>query len=310
MKSTCLKHGNSERINLIRAIPIILLLISTVNLSTAQSRHQEATVLAYNVAFSGLGAGIGAVFNKSKSTKWHQAFARGCWQGSIGGLLNYSSKKTLHLISRKQSTFYALPAMILNAASYSIVESAALNRPFMQHWSIDYGLLRIDFSTRNKNDLKLRLLPEAVYASIDAGRHGRFDLETSLLSGNITFKTNLATIPGFDPNLYLVGLSWGRALVYADNITYSNPYYTIAHELVHSYQFREYQIFNTWLYPLSNKVKLPVAKKIFSRYIFFDMPYFWIFYDLEGQKPYPYYYRNFYEFEAERFSTNQHVLVH
>jgi hypothetical protein len=80
----------------------------------------------------------------------------------------------------------------------------------------------------------------------------------------------------------------------------------MVHELVHQFQFREYQVFNAWLKPFEQKVTSETIRKIFSRYIYFDMPYFFGPYRLAGNYKAPGF-QNFFEFEAERFATNRTI---
>lgn len=272
-----------------------------------QVKNQEATVLLYNVAFAGITSGIGSCINKPKQIKWHKAFLTGFWQGSIGGALNYSAKKTLHLVYKNKSIGYALPATLLNAAGYSIMENAALHKPFLENWTLDYGPLRVNFSTKSMADFKVRLLPESIYAVVDLSRSGKFDLGTSLLTGTISFKSKGA-IYLQNTGLYYDGYSNGRAFIYTDD-GYADKYHIVSHELTHYYQYRDYQIFNTWLKPIGNRVNSPIINKVFSKYIYLDIPYFWPFYNLAGLRSGSSYYRNFYEFEAERFSTNSYVPI-
>ena len=75
-------------------------------------------------------SGIGAIINKPKNTNWKHAFVHGAWQGSVGGLLNYTAKKSLYFINKKQNDAYAFPAKILHAAGSSIIENAALYNKF------------------------------------------------------------------------------------------------------------------------------------------------------------------------------------
>ena len=74
-------------------IATTLLLFLHLNLF---AQHQEQTVFFYNVAFGGITSGIGAIINKPKEVNWKKAFLKGFWQGDIGGLLNYTGKKTLY----------------------------------------------------------------------------------------------------------------------------------------------------------------------------------------------------------------------
>jgi hypothetical protein len=285
-------------------IATIALLLLFLN---ASAQHQERTVFVYNVAFGGFSAGIGSVINKPKEVNWKKAFIRGFWQGSIGGLINYSSKKVLYLVNKNQQEVYAWPAKLLHATGYSIIENASAYLPFLQNWTMDVGLLRFDFSLSTKK-FKARLLPEALIATIIAANYGTFDAGTSLKTGEIIFKTyhllNLPTLSEDNP-----GVTFGRAIVY----TYGpQSSYTkdriLSHELIHRFQYNEYQVFNTWLKPVYTKTKSKTLQSIFSKYVYADIPYFFLpYYTLYGVHLGQHYYRNFYEFEAERFSTNSDV---
>lgn len=263
--------------------------------------QQERQLFLYNVGFGSLTSGIGAVINKSKGTDWKQAFLKGCWQGGIGGALTFAGKKTTHLITKHQNLLYAWPSKLLHAAGTSIVENAALNKPFLQNWNIDYGPLRFDFSLNGTSRPKIRLLPVGIYAILYASRNAYFDPGTTLLTGNVSFFSKSDWVQAGE--IYTKGASWGRAFAYADRF---NETHVIPHELLHIYQYREYQVFNTWLRPLADKVKNKTIKRMFERYVYADIPFFIGFYALEYNKTYNYF-RNFYEFEAERFAANRDV---
>jgi hypothetical protein len=263
--------------------------------------QQERQLFIYNVGFGSLTSGIGAVINKSKGTDWKHAFLKGCWQGGIGGALSFAGKKAAYLITKNQNLLYGWPSKLLHAAGTSIIENAALNEPFLQNWNIDYGPIRFDFSINGQSRPKIRLLPYGLYAIIVASRNAYFDPGTTLLTGNVSFysRSEYVQVRGGS----FKGVSYGRSFVYADRIVQS---YVIPHELIHIYQFREYQVFNTWFKPLTHKVTNKTIRKIFDRYVFADIPFFSGFYLLEYSKTYNYF-RNFYEFEAERFASNRDV---
>lgn len=274
--------------------------------AVASAQPQERSVLFYNLGFGGLTAGIGAVINKPVKTDWKAAFIRGFWQGAAGGLVNYGAKKTLYLVNRQQSTVYLLPAAVLHNVGYSLMENAALHEPFLQNWNFDYGPLRVDFSLHYKKPVRVRLLPESLYAAFWAGKLGKLDAGPSLLSGTFAFRNDdfFIQVNGEDQ----LGASLGRAFAYVGNYT-NNRYNTVAHEMVHGFQYREYQVFNAWLKPAGEKIGSKKLKRIFSNYVYPDLPYFWGFYALEGHHASPHYFKNFYEFEAERFATNRFVPI-
>ena len=278
----------------------ILFLVPLVTVA----QHQERTVFLYNTLFGGLSAGIGATINKSDEANWKAAFVKGFWQGSIGGTVNYASKKAVHLVYKNQNVAFALPAKLLNAAGNSIIENAARNEPFLQNWNIDYGPVRFDFSLNGKRKFTARFLPMSLYAIIDGAKDSKLDWKTSLWSGNIVFaydRDYLLTRRGY----YLLGNSTGRGFTYTAKQTDSTVHYIIAHELVHEFQYKEYQVLNAWLKPFEQNVKSKTLQKLFSNYIYFDVPYFFAAYSLEGV--YPNNKKNFFEFEADRFASNSFV---
>jgi hypothetical protein len=268
------------------------------------SAQQEKRVLLYNIGFGGVTSGIGAVINKQKNSNWKEAFVKGFWQGAVGGTLNYSGKKMLYLISKHHETAYALPANILHFAGTSIMENAALGEPFLQNWNFDYGPVRVDFSVNGKKPAKVRFLPMTIFAVIEGSKSNRLDLKTTLLTGNIAF----ANRKGYyftNNGQFNLGLSYGRSFAYMAQHPDTVVYPLIAHELVHQFQFKDYQIFNSWLKPFEKEVNGKLIQKVFSKYIYFDVPYFFAAYTIEGSSSY--YYKNFFEFEAERFATNRFV---
>ena len=281
-------------------IRIFFTVLCVAVMQSCFAQHQEREVFLYNVSFGVVSSGIGAIINKPKGTNWRHAFLRGAWQGSIGGLVNYSSKKTLYLVNKKQDVFYASPALLLHAAGSSIIENAALYHPFLRNWNLDYGPVRLDWSPHRT--LKVRFLPEIIYAGIHGGIYGHLNAKESLLSGVAVFENKQYTLP------FQTGLCLGRSVLVTNNkFLDANKYGTLAHEFVHAFQYRDYQVFNTWLKPLEKKIKSKPLNRVFSRYIYFDMPYLVPFYELQGRYPYNRYFKNYFEFEAQRFSTNKLV---
>lgn len=285
---------------------IVFTFIFTCSILTCYAQKQERTVFFYNVGFGGLTSGIGAVINKPKGGNWKKYFVKGLWQGSIGGLINYSGKKTLYLNNQHQNKAFFWPAKLLNSAGTSIMQNASLNEPFLENWNIDYGLVRFDFALHNKSKFKVRLLPIGIYAIIAVSRYGKFDLENTLATGQIIFSSKeLLRFPNGNTD---AGYSFGRGVVFVNNSqVYPNKYKLLAHEMVHQFQYNDYQVFTTWLNPLGRKIKSPTLKNIFTKYVYPDIPFSFISYALAGHYRQPHYFKNFYEFEAERFSSNSHV---
>lgn len=267
------------------------------------SQDQEIKVLTHNIVFGGLTGGVGAIINKKEGDNWRKNFVRGFWQGSIGGLLNYSAKKTIYYIDQNKQTGYALPARLLSSAGNSIIQNAAANGPFLKNWNFEYGFLRFDYYAGAEKKFRVRVLPESVIATAVALNKGRLDVNTTLLTGVMVLKSTelINTTRGSTD-----GINYGRAFIYIDDTL---KYHLISHELIHEFQYREYLVFNAYLKKEVSKIKETRFKKILTKYIYPDIPYFGLFYLLEGNEPKPRYFKNYFEFEAERFATNKHVQV-
>lgn len=266
--------------------------------------QQDVQLFLYNAGLGGLTAGVGTLLHKPKGANWRKAFARAFWQGSLGGVLQYSGKKTVCFITKEEEKAYGLPAMLLHAAGSSMIENAAYNRPFLQTWHLNYGPARFDFSCSGDDRFRVRLLPMALYGVMEAAQYGKPDWQLSAWTGCITFVTKEPMGPA-NKLSEVAGLSFSRAMAYTSYYGPAYQYETIAHELVHYFQFNEYQIFNTWGAPAVSDIRQEWLKKIFTHFIYFDAPYFYLAYGIEGRHPAAHYYRNFFEMEAERFATNK-----
>jgi hypothetical protein len=267
------------------------------------SQDQQRALFVYNVGLGAVTSGIGAVINKPKHTDWKKYFIKGFWQGSIGGFVNYSSKKALYLVNKQQEPLYAWPAKLLHAAGLSIMENASLNEPFLQNWNIDYGPVRVDFSINGKKRTRVRFLPESIAGVIFASQTARFNLGRTLSSGSLVFvsKNTFVSSHGYKS----LGFSYSRAIALG---AYANQSYDVfAHEIVHQFQFGDFQVLNTWLKPFEKKIKSKTLQTIYTKYVYFNIPFFWAIYEASGRFEDPHYYRNFFELEAQRFGSNTHV---
>ena len=268
---------------------------------------QEASLITYNLAFGAVTAGIGAAINKSKTENWKEAFLRGLWQGSIGGALHYSGKKTLYLINRNQNNLYAWPAKLIHAAGNSIVENAARNEVFLKNWNLNIGLFRFDFSVPEVKNFKIRLLPSALNGIYFGSKEGKFNLRTSLRTGTIVFESDGLLFNQI--NGYAFTKNYGRAFTISKFMPAGfTRDYLLAYNLVYTFQFDEYQIINSFFKPFETKIDRRGLKTIFEKYVYLDIPYFGIVYDVSTNISNPDYRYNFYWFEASRFSTNRFVV--
>jgi hypothetical protein len=281
----------------------LLLITSIICENHAQKGTQKAELLAYNVIFSGVTSGIGSMINSPKNKKKGKAFLTGFWQGSIGGVLKFTGKELTYQIGRN-SLFYAWPARIVHATGLSICENAAYHRPFLENWHFYLGIVRIDFSVKKDNPMRLRFLPLSPYNIYTASRFGKFDLGKTLQTGSIIYHHRESVFIDYPGYGLVAGISFANAMV-VGNENYQLHPYIIAHELVHEFQHYEYMIMNSWISKPAEKFVGEKVKNVFSRYLYADVPYFWGAYDWQRQKKY--YYQNIFEFEAESSATNSYI---
>jgi len=285
------------------ALLIIFLFYNVFANSQPRRDDTDFKLFAYNVGFGGLTAGIGAIINKPKETPAYEAFWKGFYQGCLGGTLQYGGKKMVYQIAKHENYWYGLPAKLVHCAGASIVENAAMNRHFGRYWNMDLGPLRFDFAfNTDDNPFRIRFSPMILYdiVAIKAQSSNSYvDWGKSLKMGTLTFYTN-EPLHG-RRNQDVVGTAYSKAFIYTHRT--NNTYKTVAHELIHLFQYREHLVFNAWINPLTSKAS-PKLKNIFHNYIYFEPPYITPFYHIQGYHTKERYYRNFYEYEAEWFATN------
>lgn len=168
---------------------------------------------------------------------------------------------------------------------------------------MDLGPLRFDFSFgTNDKPFKLRFNALILYdiIGIKSLSSTHVDWGKSLKMGMLVFYTN-KPIQGI--RIEASGEAYSRSFVYTKVVSESSLYQVANHEFVHILQYREYLVFNAWLKPLTEKTSKGL-KNIFQNYIYLELPYFMPPYLLQGLHNVDNYYKNFYEYEAQWFSTN------
>jgi len=281
-----------------------LLLLSTFTFQNASAQNIEAQSVLYNGLIGAVSGGVGAVINKHKGQKWYKAFTKGFIVGSGGGVLMYSGKRINSLISVRQNLEYGYLSRLVYDAGNSIVENAAANRNFWEVWHYDVGFIRLELQTKQ---LKLRpkIMASSFGGTIFLAFYGNFDARTSLLSGTPIFRTKEIK---YSPTL--IGSTVTNGFLLNDTLRKGNLFYDVfSHEMVHTFQFSEFNGFNYFFNPLkarwSDKAKW-YAKA--NKWIYGDLSYelfmFNYFIIQRGSKG-TNYCNNFLENEAEYLSTER-----
>jgi|GEM_PF-1700256 len=268
-----------------------------------QAHKQESELLAYNIGFGVLSTTIGALINKPKGKNTWDCIKNSIWQGAVGGTLQYTGKKLTYEVNRNQNYAWGWPSKLVHSAGASICQNAAMGNSFGQYWVIDYAALRCNFTVK-KGRVNVQPQFNLLFVfDLAAGLSiGHIDWEKSLQTGAFTFYSNTDYLGSLEGKPAL-GKAYTRSIIYA-KYSYENIHKTVAHELVHTYQSNEYRVMNTYFDPLKAKIKNKTINDIF-KYVYVELPYFAGFYGLNYNRDC--HYRNFYEFEAEYFSTNSYV---
>lgn len=279
---------------------ILISLIVFFSINESFPRSQKDQILIYNICLGGITGGVGSVINKKKDQNWYQTFLKGFIQGSAGGFIRYQGKRIVYQINKKKKLQYGWFAKIVHSTGSSFVENAAANRNFWESWSMHFGFLRFE-SEPLQMSFRVKLLPFATYNFVRACFIGKFDIEKSLKLGTLYFSTDTLI-----DNRLLGKSLWSNMIIYE---RYYKKHKTIAHEYIHVFQFRDYLALNNNFLISDRKLKNKKLYKKLSNYIYFDTPFFLVPYGLEGKYNDKWYYKNFFEMEAEYFGTLRKVPI-
>jgi hypothetical protein len=292
-----------------RAIFVLVSVFLGINKTTAQSFHQQTRqVFAYNILLNGLVGGIGGVINKSKEEKFLKVFGRNFLKGSLGGLITYTAKYEVYRL-RNPEKYWVAP---LNRAFYylgnSFVYNASLNRSLFSAYRCQFYLFNFDIHFKGKFRIVPRISLLSV-ASVSAffifGDHLSFN--KSIKYGVFYFnqnKKNLKTRMGLGLNNAIEITPYPLNVYGYDGDSWR--YEMIAHEMIHTFQFPDYISISNFTRKSFQGMKSKDGYKRWSKYFFLDGPFFPLLYVLY---PTPNYF-NFFEYEADHFSTREFIDRH
>ncbi|WP_232517416.1 hypothetical protein [Aquimarina aggregata] len=262
--------------------------------TVAQHLNQNEAIL-YNVGISSVFAGVGAIINKKDNEKVGKVFAKGFWQGAIGGALIYGSKNLVREIYLKEKWEYSWYAKIVNSAGTSVVENASLNKNFWEQWHFNIGFNRVEFYAKEKFKIKYKIMPVSLGLTLSLAFGNKFEFKRSLQTGEFVFSTN--------DLINSRGITYGNVVLVDEN--YVNEYDLFAHEIIHIYQYYDYNPFNSALNkPLADLSEHSTFFSKLNNIMYFDLqgPLLRGLYLLE-ENPGGCYFDNFFESEANLFSS-------
>jgi hypothetical protein len=265
----------------------------------AQSYEQQSRHLfAYNVLLNGCIGGIGGAINKSKNEKFITAFTRNFLKGSLGGAIMYEAKYMVYPLRHEENYWMAPLLRAGYYAGYSFTYNASLNKSLLDSYHCQYYLFNFDIPITGKNKVVTRIsLTSTLSATTMFLIGNKLDLSNSLKYGVLYFDQN----PKFDKQRDGFSLSNCIEVMSKTEKDFTNQKRntTIAHEMVHTFQFADYFSITNTFYPSIRNLK---TKKIYplKKYIFVDVPYFAVLYTLPTPLR-----KNLFEFEAYHFERRE-----
>jgi hypothetical protein len=250
----------------------------------------------YNIGINAVFSGVGSLINKKPNEKWGKTFLKGMGQGALGGYLIYESKNLIGEITNKRAWEYSWYAKIVNSAGTSIVENASSNRNFWEKWHLNIGFNRFEFYTKNKFRFKYKIMPVSLSIALYSAIGNKFEFKRSLQTGELIFSTSQSKYAKY------AGFAIGNVI--AINNKFIDDHSVYSHEIIHVYQYYDFNFINTYVTKKMNKweQKSNTFKKINSLfYIDMQIPIYRGLYLLENINK-NCHYDNFFENEANFFS--------
>lgn len=207
------------------------------------------------------------------------------------------SKVSVGEISIKENYSYSWAAKISNSLGTSFVENATLNKPLISDFHVNlFGFNRLEFSTQDKFKMKYKIMPIALLFNSYVIATSKFEFNKTIATGELVFSSDkIATSRNYR------GFTLGTTIVM--NTNFLNYKSTFSHELIHVYQYYDYNFINSFAHqPLA---KLKSKSNFFTKndFIYLDLqsPILFSLYSIEKNKNK--YYDNFFEKEAGFYSN-------
>lgn len=236
LKRLPLKHRSIEKTFLI----VFFAFLHVIPRAHSQSNNAEAAL--YNIGVGSVFSGVGAIINKKPGDDLGKVVLKAMAQGALGGYLVYESKILVGKIARYEKMEYAWPAKFVNSAGVSIIENAASNRNFWEQWNLNIGFNRIEFHTGERFSVNYKIMPAALLLTGYAAIGNKFEWNLSARTGEFVFSGN--TYYKSKVN-YPIGAAIGTSLILDPPLGFN--YSTLAHEIIHIYQYHDFNVFNTFI---------------------------------------------------------------
>lgn len=292
----------------------ILFLLISVSIQAQDLKYASLNILS-NSLIGGIGSGI----HKQKNETFWQAFKQGAWKGSVGGALNYGSKKMLQISSKNNTYTYIWPARITNSISNSINYNAIQNKPIFSSFYFTAWFINMQFDGKIHWKIDPYTLGSAILLSFN--ENNSFNLKNSLITGSLFFnrKRDNKILSWWDIKKYgTQGQTFGNT-IWAKNCDVYDYVYDhfdttiinnkivlipspttiiksidkqiVLHEMIHTFQYEQFNINPLTIDKICNKLNINIKHLNIN-------PNFGIIYTIFNISGY---YNNIFEKEANNF---------
>jgi hypothetical protein len=257
-----------------KSLIYILTLLITLN---TFGQKEDVKYASFNILSGGITSSAIACFNKPKNHKLGKTFINAFWKGCLGGSLNYTGKKLIQVSSKNNTYAYVWPGRIVNSLGSSMIYNGAKNEKLLYSISMNVFFTRLSYDGKLHCQIDPITLGSAVAFTFT--KDMSFNFKNTLVTGSIIYSRLTNNIQIDNGKLTIDELS-GKSLgntffrsVYTDKVYYflnllginvtdqihKYVIQTTCHELIHTFQYSEYNIFNT-LY--LDKIKTNLTKYI------------------------------------------------
>ncbi|WP_445748261.1 hypothetical protein [Polaribacter sp.] len=238
-------------------------------LKTNAQFNNDTQAAFYDIGFGAVVGGIGAIINKKPTEKTGNVFIKGFWQGALGGYFVFESKRLIRATVKHDSYRYFWPSKIVNSFGNSILENATANRDFWVQYHFNIGFNRLEFDLKNKGKFTYKIMPFALYATVNGFINGNLDVNKSLSVGTFIFKSK-------EPiNIEHLGFDRANAYAMTNQIVYDEEFFsisTLGHEIIHIYQYEQLSNFNSYfIKPSKYFDKKSKAIKLYNKIFYTDI---------------------------------------
>lgn len=278
----------------------VLVLLLAMPVSAQNYATQRSQVLFSNLLSNALIGGIGGAINKKSGEKAAKVFARNFFKGALGGLVKYAAKYQAYYLARSNGPAMAHLNRMWFFLGHSFTMNAARNLNLFESYECNLYGFELKYIPGHDKKVTARLsLATVLGAAMFASQNYRFNFYRSLEYGVLYFDMSPAqsAFTGFATfNCIAVKEISGRTSTSV-----------IPHEVLHTYQMYDYFGLSAFYNRFTEKyyTNRNGYKKL-SPYLVLD--YEWAFYGAAyGLQPKPRYFRNYFEFEAEHFSSRRYL---